>query len=96
MIHPLKAATTFDCDGCGHHASFHKMDNATDDEAVRRWEQVKMAADGSRTALIRPRSPDVQEIVPKRRRITNISKAGQRYELRPVDGGSGSIAHSDS
>lgn len=96
MIHPLKAATTFDCDGCGHHASFHKMDNEQDDEVVRRWEQAKMAADGSRNALIRPRSPDVQEIVPKRRRITNKSKAGQCYELRPENGGNSSIAHSDS
>ncbi|KAK6514850.1 hypothetical protein TWF506_007212 [Arthrobotrys conoides] len=25
MVHPLKATTSFDCDGCGHHASFHKM-----------------------------------------------------------------------
>ncbi|KAK6530378.1 hypothetical protein TWF694_003734 [Orbilia ellipsospora] len=25
MVHPLKATTSFDCDGCGHHASFHRM-----------------------------------------------------------------------
>ncbi|KAF3286898.1 hypothetical protein TWF970_008730 [Orbilia oligospora] len=25
MVHPLKATTSFDCDGCSHHASFHKM-----------------------------------------------------------------------
>ncbi|KAL8731019.1 MAG: hypothetical protein Q9166_003670 [cf. Caloplaca sp. 2 TL-2023] len=37
MIHPLKASTSFECDGCGHHASFHKMDNHQDDETVRRW-----------------------------------------------------------
>ena len=37
MIHPLKAATSFDCDGCGHHASFHKMNNQMDEEIVRRW-----------------------------------------------------------
>jgi len=37
MIHPLKAATSFECDGCGHHASFHKMDNQTDEETVLRW-----------------------------------------------------------
>ncbi|KAJ6257368.1 hypothetical protein Dda_8257 [Drechslerella dactyloides] len=25
MVHPLKATSSFDCDGCGHHASFHRM-----------------------------------------------------------------------
>lgn len=25
MLNPLQAASTFTCDGCGHHASFHEM-----------------------------------------------------------------------
>ncbi|KAI4125564.1 MAG: hypothetical protein LQ338_004168 [Usnochroma carphineum] len=37
MIHPLKAATSFECDGCGHHASFHKMENRQEEEAVEEW-----------------------------------------------------------
>ena len=36
MIHPLKAATSFECDGCGHHASFHKMENPVEDSYVER------------------------------------------------------------
>lgn len=37
MVHPLKAASSFECDGCGHHASFHKMDNQKEEEITRRW-----------------------------------------------------------
>ncbi|KAF2458559.1 hypothetical protein BDY21DRAFT_340572 [Lineolata rhizophorae] len=38
MLHPVKAMTSFDCDGCGHHASFHTMENQAEDAIVRRWE----------------------------------------------------------
>lgn len=37
MIHPVKAATSFECDGCGHHASYHKMENKTEEELIKRW-----------------------------------------------------------
>ncbi|MDI1485546.1 MAG: hypothetical protein OHK93_000684 [Ramalina farinacea] len=37
MIHPLKAATSFECDGCGHHASFHRMANEGEEAVVRGW-----------------------------------------------------------
>ncbi|KAE9987101.1 hypothetical protein EG328_003883 [Venturia inaequalis] len=37
MIHPMKATTSFDCDGCSHHASFHTMDNPLDTETIKRW-----------------------------------------------------------
>ncbi|KAF2726244.1 hypothetical protein K431DRAFT_199057, partial [Polychaeton citri CBS 116435] len=37
MLHPVKAATSFECDGCGHHASFHTMDNPTDDAVAQKW-----------------------------------------------------------
>ncbi|KAL8702451.1 MAG: hypothetical protein Q9201_004375 [Fulgogasparrea decipioides] len=36
----LQGATSFDCDGCGHHASFHKMDNRQDEETERRWKSA--------------------------------------------------------
>jgi len=31
MLNPLQAASSFACDGCGHHASFHNLKN--DEEA---------------------------------------------------------------
>ncbi|KAF2840242.1 hypothetical protein M501DRAFT_952394, partial [Patellaria atrata CBS 101060] len=38
MLHPLKVSTSFECDGCGHHASFHSMENKNEDEIVKRWQ----------------------------------------------------------
>ncbi|KAL8967221.1 MAG: hypothetical protein Q9183_003020 [Haloplaca sp. 2 TL-2023] len=40
MLHPLKGPTSFECDGCGHHASFHKMENRQDEETERRWKDA--------------------------------------------------------
>ena len=37
MVHPLKASTSFDCDGCGHHASFHRIESKEDEEVAKRW-----------------------------------------------------------
>jgi hypothetical protein len=58
MVHPLKAASSFECDGCGHHASFHKMDNQKEEEITRRWkvEEAEKArgekANGGRQRLL--------------------------------------------
>ncbi|KAG9184975.1 hypothetical protein G6011_11805 [Alternaria panax] len=38
MLHPLKSSSSYECDGCGHHASFHTMENRAEDEIRRRWE----------------------------------------------------------
>ncbi|KAI2486650.1 hypothetical protein Ptr902_00783 [Pyrenophora tritici-repentis] len=38
MLHPLKVASSYECDGCGHHASFHSMENKAEDEIRKRWE----------------------------------------------------------
>ncbi|CAE6996622.1 hypothetical protein CFE70_000338 [Pyrenophora teres f. teres 0-1] len=38
MLHPLKLASSYECDGCGHHASFHSMENKAEDEIRKRWE----------------------------------------------------------
>ncbi|KAL6712172.1 hypothetical protein ACN47E_000049 [Coniothyrium glycines] len=42
MLHPLKSSSSYECDGCGHHASFHSMENKADDEIRKRWEQEAM------------------------------------------------------
>ncbi|KAF9741683.1 hypothetical protein PMIN06_001406 [Paraphaeosphaeria minitans] len=39
MLHPLKSTSSFECDGCAHHASFHSMENKEDDEIRKRWEE---------------------------------------------------------
>lgn len=48
MLHPVKAATSFECDGCNHHASYHNLDNPEDDRVLARWaEQAKQIAPAS-------------------------------------------------
>ena len=53
MLHPVKvllspvslpnptnqyqAATSFDCDGCSHHASFHSLENVAEDAILKKW-----------------------------------------------------------
>lgn len=37
MIHPVKAPTSFECDGCSHHASFHQMQMKLEEELATRW-----------------------------------------------------------
>jgi hypothetical protein len=34
----VQSASSYDCDGCGHHASFHTMENKSDAEIHKRWE----------------------------------------------------------
>ncbi|KAK0338288.1 hypothetical protein LTR91_005381 [Friedmanniomyces endolithicus] len=33
------AATSFECDGCSHHASFHSLENPSEDAVLRKWAQ---------------------------------------------------------
>ena len=63
MIHPVKAATSFECDGCGHHASFHKMENKADDETVNRWKVTEAEKDQENSFL------EVSQRVSKRQRL---------------------------
>ncbi|KZF18965.1 hypothetical protein L228DRAFT_51552 [Xylona heveae TC161] len=44
MIHPTKAATSFECDGCGHHASYHQLENKKEDEILARWRAEEASA----------------------------------------------------
>ena len=34
----VQSFTTFECDGCAHHASFHSLENKAEDEIRKRWE----------------------------------------------------------
>lgn len=39
-----KAASSFECDGCGHHASFHSLENPAEDAVREKWaEQAAQA-----------------------------------------------------
>jgi hypothetical protein len=50
-----QSASSYDCDGCNHHASFHSMENKVEDEIKKRWEQeAKDKADRDGLAQQRP------------------------------------------
>lgn len=51
-----QSASSYDCDGCNHHASFHSMENKTEDEIRKRWEQeAKDKAERDEEAQQRPK-----------------------------------------
>ncbi|KAL8883667.1 MAG: hypothetical protein Q9215_008101 [Flavoplaca cf. flavocitrina] len=95
MIHPLKASTSFECDGCGHHASFHKMDNHQDDETVRRWRLDEEEQALSRETLmsfsdqqaVKAGLPPVRAgaQLPQRRQIENHSHEHGENDLQILD-----------
>lgn len=65
MIHPIKAPTSFECDGCGHHASFHQMQSKIDEEITARWTRD----DGSFDREAYELDEEVQEVLARRRRL---------------------------
>ncbi|KAI6859762.1 hypothetical protein KC343_g1684 [Hortaea werneckii] len=48
MLHPVKAATSFECDGCGHHASFHSLENPAEDAVIKKWSEQETASSHSK------------------------------------------------
>lgn len=39
--HWPQAATSFDCDGCNHHASFHSLENVEEDAVLKKWSELE-------------------------------------------------------
>ncbi|KAL2046694.1 hypothetical protein ABVK25_011608 [Lepraria finkii] len=68
MIHPLKVATSFDCDGCGHHASFHRMESKEEEEIVRRWKVEETSRENAQARV----QEVFESVAPKRRRIADV------------------------
>ncbi|KAJ4371430.1 hypothetical protein N0V83_004647 [Neocucurbitaria cava] len=56
MLHPLKSSSSYECDGCAHHASFHSMENKDEDALRKRWEQeAREKAEREEEAQSRPK-----------------------------------------
>lgn len=71
----LQAATSFECDGCAHHASYHSMENPQEDAIILKWKNQEAALvlshdrqDRSEVASSRSGS--------KRKRITDLTNDG--------------------
>ena len=60
----VQAATSFECDGCNHHASFHNLDNPDDDAVLARWASEERSVNST---------PQTNSQSNKRRRIENGS-----------------------
>ena len=70
MLHPLKLSSSFECDGCGHHASFHQMRSKTEDETTKDEVPSRfLRADGTFDREAYEGDEEVQEILAKRRRL---------------------------
>lgn len=84
MLHPVKAATSFECDGCAHHASFHSMENAAEDAVVRKWaEEEKRRVDDTGTG-----GQAAGGAGRKRRRLADVSaQANASSTARVSEGG---------
>lgn len=46
-----KAASSFECDGCGHHASFHSLENAAEDAIRQKWSEEEAQAKEQQAAV---------------------------------------------
>ncbi|KAL1311607.1 hypothetical protein AAFC00_001719 [Neodothiora populina] len=84
MLHPVKAAASFECDGCNHHASFHSLENPAEDAVLSKWtNEVEKAQIAAATAAAAAASANNTSVITrgattnrtKRRRIT--AAAGQ-------------------
>ncbi|KAF2169372.1 hypothetical protein M409DRAFT_52620 [Zasmidium cellare ATCC 36951] len=65
-----QAATSFDCDGCSHHASFHSLENESEDAVLKKWAAIESSNNQSQATGGSNR---------KRRRITE--EAGHEIEI---------------
>jgi hypothetical protein len=45
-------STSFECDGCNHHASFHSMDNPADNEVIKRWATQALEAPAQESSAL--------------------------------------------
>jgi RPA family protein len=59
IVMPSQSSSSYECDGCGHHASFHTMENKVEDEIRKRWEveaaERRKEEEEERDAQKRPR-----------------------------------------
>ncbi|KAI5208187.1 hypothetical protein E4T39_01597 [Aureobasidium subglaciale] len=78
MLHPVKAATSFECDGCGHHASYHNLDNPSEDAILAKWSAQEKAM----TSIQQHPTTSSRN---KRKRITAQSNDGNQSTITIAD-----------
>jgi IS5 family transposase len=86
MAHPLHAATSFECDGCGHHASFHMLVNKEEDEVVARWRAVKEEEERVAAEAEERMKRAVEEAEERGRGLGKRKRGGKRGMLTITNG----------
>jgi hypothetical protein len=74
---PKQAATSFECDGCGHHASYHNLDNPSEDAILAKWSAQEKTASTQQQPLTTSRN--------KRKRITSQPHDESRATITIAD-----------
>lgn len=64
-----QSTTSFECDGCGHHASFHSMENEQEQRIISKWAEE----DTTR-----------QQTTSKKRRTKAITSSAVVYEINDL------------
>ncbi|KAK5120625.1 hypothetical protein LTR85_005983 [Meristemomyces frigidus] len=88
MLHPVKAATSFECDGCNHHASFHSLENPTEDAVLRKWAEQEVSDKERQQAIGAAGS--------KKRKMITQPFANEDQDVMEIPRGWGSTAHHDA
>ncbi|KAI9780647.1 MAG: hypothetical protein M1839_006588 [Geoglossum umbratile] len=83
MTHPLHAATSFECDGCGHHASFHMLVNKEEDEVVARW-KAEAEAEAEKEKERRDAASGSDTEPARRRPAKRVRTGGRAAQEKPV------------
>ncbi|KAK5115308.1 hypothetical protein LTR62_001508 [Meristemomyces frigidus] len=74
MLHPVKAATSFECDGCNHHASFHLLENPTEDTVLKKWAEQEVRERDSQATVTNGSK--------KRKALTQAVAAPGEFDVR--------------
>jgi hypothetical protein len=75
--HVSQAATSFECDGCGHHASYHNLDNPSEDAILAKWSAQEKTVSAQQQPTTSSRN--------KRKRITAQSHDAHQSPITIAD-----------
>lgn len=84
-------ATAFECDGCGHHASFHSMENKEEEAIARRWKEEEKERERGRDRLPNTGSKKRRKAIENGSAASGIVVDGRVGNGRPGLGGSTAV-----
>jgi hypothetical protein len=88
MLNPLQAASSFACDGCGHHASFHNLTNAGEEQLA------PLLAGGRKRAMILDAAHGRH--IDDRYDDDYVNDDDDEIEILEIGAGKGAVQHNSS